>query len=163
MLDPKNLDTLEDMGGIDGLLDGLGTSIDIGLGSETGCSDDCLGAGVGHRPDPAKGEETAVPVITLTAPGGEKTTNWNPTEAFAASLNVRKSIYGENIIPRRPTKSLLSLLYTALKDKVLVCHLSSLHFWKARIRTFGPDFTFNRCSCFLCSGNFPRLWNAQAG
>ncbi|KAJ7792541.1 Ca-transporting ATPase [Mycena olivaceomarginata] len=120
MLDPKNLDTLEDMGGIDGLLDGLGTSIDIGLGSETGCSDDCLGAGVGHRPDPAKGEETAVPVITLTAPGGEKTTNWNPTQAFVASLNVRKSIYGENIIPRRPTKSLLSLLYTALKDKVLI-------------------------------------------
>ncbi|KAJ6577147.1 Ca-transporting ATPase [Mycena capillaripes] len=131
MLDPKNLDTLEDMGGIEGLLDGLGTTMDMGLGgpslarSTTGLSghgDGRPGAGVGvsHRHDPEKGEET-VPAITLTDPeGGEKSTNWNSTAAFAASLNVRRRIYGENLLPRRKTKSLLSLMYTALKDKVLV-------------------------------------------
>ncbi|KAF7330460.1 Calcium-transporting ATPase [Mycena venus] len=130
LLDPKNLDALEDMGGIDGLLDGLGTTVDMGLGgpslerSTTGLSsrgDGRPGAGVGvsHRHDPEKVEEP-VPAITLTDPEGENSTNWTSTGAFAASLDVRKHIYGENVLPHRATKSLLSLMYTALKDKVLV-------------------------------------------
>ncbi|KAJ7727318.1 Ca-transporting ATPase [Mycena maculata] len=132
MLDPKNLDTLEYIGGIEGLLDGLGTTSDMGLGgaslgrsttglSGTGLGDDRPGAGVGasHRHDPEKGEET-VPAITLTDPEGEKSTDWNSAAAFAAPLDVRRRIYGENVLPRRATKSLLSLMYTALKDKVLV-------------------------------------------
>ncbi|KAJ7274496.1 Ca-transporting ATPase [Mycena haematopus] len=130
MLDPKNLDALENIGGVDGLLDGLGVSIETGLGgpslarSTTGISghgDGRPGAGVGasHRHDPEKGEEI-VPAITLTDPEGEKSTNWNSAGAFAASLDVRRHIYGENVLPHRVTKSLLSLMYTALKDKVLV-------------------------------------------
>ncbi|KAJ6544760.1 calcium-transporting ATPase [Mycena vulgaris] len=132
MLDPKNLDTLEYLGGIEGLLDGLGTSAEVGLGgpslarSTTGLSghgpgDGRPGAGVGvsHRHDPEKGEET-VPAITLTDPTGEKSADWNSRAAFGASLDVRKRVYGENVLPRRATKSLLSLMYTALKDKVLV-------------------------------------------
>ncbi|KAJ7127093.1 calcium-transporting ATPase [Mycena epipterygia] len=132
MLDPKNLDTLEDMGGVEGLLDGLGTSFEMGLGgpslarSTTGLSGPGpgdgrpgAGAGVSHRHDPEKGEET-VPAITLTDPEGGKSTDWNSAPAFAASLDVRKRIYGENILPRRATKSLLQLMFTALKDKVLV-------------------------------------------
>ncbi|KAJ7773119.1 hypothetical protein B0H16DRAFT_1304903 [Mycena metata] len=130
MLDPKNLDTLEYIGGVEGLLDGLGTTADMGLGgaslarSTTGLSspgDGRPGAGVGvsHRHDPETGEEP-VPAITLTDPGGEKSTNWTSTAAFAASLDVRRRVYGENVLPRRATKSLLSLMYTALKDKVLV-------------------------------------------
>ncbi|KAJ7931426.1 Ca-transporting ATPase [Mycena leptocephala] len=130
MLDPKNLDTLEDIGGIEALLDGLGTTADMGLNgaslarSTTGLSgfgDGRPGAGVGasHRHDPEKGEET-VPAITLTDPEGEKSTNWTSTAAFAASLDIRRRIYGANVLPRRASKSLLSLMYTALKDKVLV-------------------------------------------
>ncbi|KAJ7935352.1 hypothetical protein B0H13DRAFT_2227205 [Mycena leptocephala] len=123
MLDPKNLDTLEDMGGIEGLLDGLGTTADMGLngalfsGSMTGLSgpgDDRPGAGVGVSQchDLEKGEETV--------PGEEKLANWTSTAAFAASLDIRRCIYGGNVLPRRASKSLLSLMYTALKDKVLV-------------------------------------------
>ncbi|KAJ7034959.1 calcium-transporting ATPase [Mycena alexandri] len=77
------------------------------------------GVGVSHRHDPEKGEEP-VPAITLTDPEGEKSTNWTSGPAFAASLDVRRRVYGENVLPRRATKSLLSLMYTALKDKVLV-------------------------------------------
>jgi Ca2+-transporting ATPase len=130
MLDPKNLDTLEDMGGIEGLLTGLGTTAGMGLNGASlagsmaglfGPGDDRPGAGVGvsHRHDPEKGEET-VPGITLKVPQGEKSTNWTSTAAFAASLDVRRRIYGGNVLPRRASKSLLSLMYTALKDKVLV-------------------------------------------
>ncbi|KAF7372104.1 Calcium-transporting ATPase [Mycena venus] len=36
MLDSKNLDTLVDIGGTTGLLDGLGTTMDVGLGEERG-------------------------------------------------------------------------------------------------------------------------------
>ncbi|KAJ7732392.1 E1-E2 ATPase-domain-containing protein [Mycena olivaceomarginata] len=131
MLDPKNLDSLEDIGGIDGLLDGLGTTIELGLGgaslersttrlSSRGDGRPGAGGGVSHRHDPEKGDET-VPAITLTDPeGGEKSTSWNSTAAFAASLDVRKRTYGKNVLPHRATKSLLSFMYTALKDKVLV-------------------------------------------
>ncbi|KAJ7659945.1 Ca-transporting ATPase [Mycena rosella] len=131
MLDPKNLDTLHSLGGIEGLMDGLGTSGDTGLGgpslarSTTNLSGKGLGdgrpgagAGVSHRHDPEKGEET-VPAITLTDPTGEKSADWNSRAAFAASLDVRRRIYGENVLPRRATKSLLQLMYTAMKDKVL--------------------------------------------
>ncbi|KAJ7494644.1 Ca-transporting ATPase [Mycena galericulata] len=129
MLDPKNLDTLEYMGGIEGLLESLGTTHDMGLSgaslarstSGPGPGDGRPGAGVGasHRHEPQKGED-AVPAIMLTDPEGEKRTDWNSAPAFAASLDVRRRIYGENILPRRATKSLLSLMFTALKDKVLV-------------------------------------------
>ncbi|KAJ6513357.1 Ca-transporting ATPase [Mycena sanguinolenta] len=120
MLDPKNLDALESMGGVDGLLDGLGVTIDAGLGM-SGPGDGRPGAGVGvsHRHDPEKGDEP-VPAITFTDPEGGKSTNWNSSGAFATSLGDRRRVYGENVLPRRETKSLLSLMYTALKDKVLV-------------------------------------------
>ncbi|KAJ7871380.1 Ca-transporting ATPase [Mycena olivaceomarginata] len=126
MLDPKNLDSLEDIGGIDGLLDGLGTTIELGLGgaslerSTTGLSgrgDGRPGVYFFHRHDPEKG----VPARTPTDPeGGEKSTSWNSTAAFAASLDVRRRTHGENVLPHRATKSLLSFVYNALKDKVLV-------------------------------------------
>ncbi|KAF7372025.1 Calcium-transporting ATPase [Mycena venus] len=130
MLDSKNLDTLVDIGGTTGLLDGLGTTMDVGLGgascawnttklSSCGDGSPVGGVGVSHRYVPEKGEVT-VPAITLTDPEGEKTTTWNSAGALAASLDVRRHIYGENVLPRRVTKSLLSLMYTALKDKVLV-------------------------------------------
>ncbi|KAF7312342.1 Calcium-transporting ATPase [Mycena indigotica] len=132
MLDPKNLETLEEMGGVDGLLESLGTSPDTGLRGDSltrtqttasgqGPGDGRPGAGVGasQRHDPEKGAET-VPAITLTDPQGEKSTDWDSTAAFSASLNERRRVYGDNVLPRRKTKSLLSLMYAAMKDKVLI-------------------------------------------
>lgn len=40
--------------------------------------------------------------------------------AFATSMDDRRRIYGENILPTRPSKSLLSLMWAALQDKVLI-------------------------------------------
>jgi Ca2+-transporting ATPase len=162
MLDPKNLDTLEDIGGIEALLDGLGTTADMGLNGASlarsttglsGFSDGRPGAGVGvsHRHDPEKGEKT-VPAITLTDPEGEKSTNWTSAAAFAASLDIRRRIYGGDVLPRRASKSLLSLMYTALKDKILVCWFF-FSVLKA-IQIFDPGFAFNCCRCFAGFGYF---------
>ena len=40
--------------------------------------------------------------------------------AFNAPLDERHRVYGKNILPTRKTKSLLQLMWLALKDKVLV-------------------------------------------
>ncbi|KAJ7104244.1 calcium-transporting ATPase [Mycena belliarum] len=129
MLDPKNLESLEAKGGVVGLLEGLGTTAETGLGSAslarsgTGLStgDGRPGAGVGasHRHDLEKGEDS-VPAITLTDPSGEKSADWDPKAAFAASLDVRRRIYGENLLPHRASKTLLQLMWAAMKDKVLI-------------------------------------------
>ncbi|KAJ7227086.1 Ca-transporting ATPase [Mycena pura] len=123
MLDPKNMDALELIGGIPSLLEGLGTTADMGLrgaslaqSMSTGPKRPGAGMGASQRHDPEK----AVPAITPTHLREEKSTDWNSAAAFAATLDVRRRIYGENVLPHRATKSLLSLIYAALRDKVLV-------------------------------------------
>ncbi|RDX57115.1 calcium-translocating P-type ATPase [Lentinus brumalis] len=93
------------------------------------------GAGVGasqrhdRQPDTTAGD---VPKLVLTGPGGEEgggvplgesasdvgDVEDGPT--FEASLEERRRVYGANILPTRKTKSLLQLMWLALKDKVLV-------------------------------------------
>lgn len=138
MLDPKDLGVLERLGGVDALLRGLGTSADRGLSNKSldrsntkddvrgvGPGDGRPGAGDGASPnhEPQKDDKT-VPAITLTEPGGAvqetHTEEWVEEAAFAASLATRRHIYGENVLPTRKSKSLLQLMFAALKDKVLV-------------------------------------------
>ncbi|KAK0222080.1 Ca-transporting ATPase [Armillaria fumosa] len=122
MLDPKNLNTLEGMGGTSGLLRGLGSDNVLGLGSGPGHGDGRPGAGEGasQRHDPEK----EVPAITLTEPGGDvhstHASDIYNEAAFAASLDERRRVYGPNVLPERRSKSLLQLMWTALKDKVLI-------------------------------------------
>ncbi|RPD74953.1 calcium-translocating P-type ATPase [Lentinus tigrinus ALCF2SS1-7] len=94
------------------------------------------GAGVGasqrHDRDPenAAGD---VPKLVLTGPGGEDgggvplgesaseigvDVEDGPT--YDANLDERRRVYGVNVLPIRKTKSLLQLMWLALKDKVLV-------------------------------------------
>jgi P-type Ca2+ transporter type 2C len=143
MLDPKNLELLETLGGVDGLMRGLGTHETLGLGkkalmrSETfktrEAEKDMLanrrpkaGAGYGasHPHDP-EGKDSEVPGIVITPPegkpkGGAESDDEGEGRAFAATLDERKRIYGPNLLPHRASKSLLQLMWTALKDKVLV-------------------------------------------
>ena len=92
LVDPKMLKNLEKIGGLEGLCTGLGTSPTEGLSAHS------LGQGAG-----ADGEQL----------GGEG--------PFAAPLSDRQRVYGINTIPTRRSKSLLQLMWLALKDKVLVC------------------------------------------
>jgi Ca2+-transporting ATPase len=133
MLDPKSVEMLASFGGTDGLLRGLGTSADHGLKSPPRRTETVsekgepgvlgAGQGVSHRHDPEKGggNDTLVPQIMLTEPNGGIS---SPTEgehpAAQATFEDRRRVYGENILPQRASKTLLQLMWMALKDKVLI-------------------------------------------
>jgi len=42
-------------------------------------------------------------------------------DIYTASMEDRRRVYGENVLPSKPSKTLLVLMWLALKDKVLVC------------------------------------------
>ncbi|KAI0787507.1 calcium-translocating P-type ATPase [Fomes fomentarius] len=97
-----------------------------------GAGDD-PGAGAGasqrhdRQPETAAGD---VPKLVLTGPGGEGVSivgsasedepeaGGGPT--YDAALEERRRVFGANVLPVRPSKSLLQLMWLALKDKVLV-------------------------------------------
>ena len=140
MFDPKSVGTLESFGGTDGLLRGLGTNPDTGLITNTlrvhsveSSHKPNLGAGesASQRHDPINtgagddggqaihlGFSPSVPVIFSTK--SDETPSENDKLAFSAVLEDRRRIYGENVLPVRIAKTLLQLMWAALKDKVLV-------------------------------------------
>ncbi|KAI8980025.1 calcium-translocating P-type ATPase [Trametes punicea] len=100
-----------------------------GTGGIVGAGD---GASQRHDRQP---ETTAsdVPKLVVTGPGGEEGGGEPVPEAssenlvddeegptYEANLEVRRRVFGENTLPVRKTKSLLQLMWLALKDKVLV-------------------------------------------
>ncbi|CAE6427411.1 unnamed protein product [Rhizoctonia solani] len=100
LVDPKSLQSLESMGGSEGLLRGLGTDINLGLRS-------WQYADSGQNHDPEKGEGGGA------GAGGD-------TPQSRASGDDRRRVYGVNVMPSRKSKGLLLLMWLALKDKVLV-------------------------------------------
>ncbi|KAF8628028.1 hypothetical protein AX15_004145 [Amanita polypyramis BW_CC] len=122
MLDPKNIETLVHLGGTEGLLKGLGTDPVYGVNtqfSERGGPSPEEGPVLGapHRhnaPEKTRPTHTDPPVQVQTNLGSFD----SPT--YRASLADRRRVYGENVLPRRPSKSLLYLMWSALNDKVLI-------------------------------------------
>ncbi|EJD49544.1 calcium-translocating P-type ATPase [Auricularia subglabra TFB-10046 SS5] len=90
LLDPKSVDKLAELGGIDAIITGLGTDPHKGLAA--------------HSFDPKSAPEGG---------GGGH-------DPYKASLADRKRVFGSNVLPSRPSKSLLMLMWLALKDKILV-------------------------------------------
>ncbi|KAH7915645.1 Ca-transporting ATPase [Hygrophoropsis aurantiaca] len=141
LLDPKSLEALEALGGVSALLRGLGTDAAHGLNTKTtqrhtgfndggggNPSDGRPGAGLGvsQRHDrSAKSSSDNLPGIVVTAPGadaggGDDGDHSSDDGAYSASLQERRRVFGQNVLPSRPSKSLLALMWLALKDKVLV-------------------------------------------
>ncbi|PPQ77122.1 hypothetical protein CVT25_010816 [Psilocybe cyanescens] len=132
ILDPKNLDALKSFGGIDGLLRGLGTDAERGLSStdastQAGDHHHHL-SGASHKKESHEQEARhssdpeKLPEIVLTEPSGKLA---SPTEsddgsAITATLADRRRVFGENLLPTRISKTLLQLMWTAMKDKVLI-------------------------------------------
>ncbi|TRM65028.1 hypothetical protein BD626DRAFT_547303 [Schizophyllum amplum] len=98
MLDPKSITALEDIGGIDGLMKGLGTTEAHGL---TGA------------PSVGKASSSSVHLPTTPPTGGKG-------DASTATFEDRQRVYGPNTIPTRASKTLLQLMWVAFKDKVLI-------------------------------------------
>ncbi|KAI0359713.1 calcium-translocating P-type ATPase [Trametes cingulata] len=100
-----------------------------GAGDEPGA-----GPGASQRHDRSPENSAGdVPKLVVTGPGGEDG-GGAPIDASAsrddlgegegpeyeADLEQRRRVFGENTLPTRKTKSLLQLMWLALKDKVLV-------------------------------------------
>jgi len=98
LVDSKNLETLESMGGTNYLLAGLGVDPTNGLTD---------GPTMAVAPPPGEGGEA-----------GDK----SPREgvAYTGSIEDRQRVYGFNTLPARKSKPLLELMWLAPKDKVLV-------------------------------------------
>lgn len=114
LIDPKNLQLLAAFGGTDGLLKGLHSHGDFGLSTD----------------ETAKLEKTTLndlqPMITLS-PDAERQVETKREEKIHTSTYKegsrfweRKRFFGENIIPQTKSRSLLALMWDALKDKVLI-------------------------------------------
>jgi len=119
MLDPKNIETLAQLGGTSGLLQGLGTDPFHGLNTQPPERGATLGASHRHDTPTTPG---GLPQLNLTDPSGQVRTNLDDPDSpiHYATLEDRRRIYGENILPHRQSKSLLYLMWSALGDKVLV-------------------------------------------
>lgn len=107
LVDPKNLEALDTMGGTWGLLAGLGVDPSNGLS-------------VGRKTSEA--EEAPVVVIANLADARSDAVEKIPFEpgAYSGSTEDRRRVYGTNVLPARKSKPLLELMWLALKDKVLV-------------------------------------------
>ena len=107
ILDPKSLEALVAMGGIEGLLRGLGTNAERSFSTE----DASTRVHEKHEKSPE---------IVLTEPSGSVGTPTDDRSAFTASFDDPKRVYGKDILPTRISKT---LMWATMKDKVLV-HLS---------------------------------------
>ena len=200
LVDPKNLEALKEMGGVQGLLRGLGTHRKRGLQSSGSGSKEqyaeggprkstasdgdgrpgtgTLGAGVGasqrHDRSGMGTDAGAVPGIVVTGDDGqaEEAKMEDPApdmegsdQAYTATMEDRHRVYGQNVLPSRKTKSLLQLMWLALKDKVLVC--SCVHFWPIRqCSVVHADVvlgsSLDRSRGIIGPGILPRLWHSAA-
>lgn len=137
------------------------------------------GAGVGasqrHDRSPDDTPLEAVPGIVVTGDDGHaedaKLGDLEAAEeadvssdAYGATMEDRHRVYGQNVLPTRKTKSLLQLMWLALKDKVLVS--------TAYTSGYPPVMSLSDTrlgAAFYCRGCisgsrlFPRLRYATAG
>ncbi|KAH9025702.1 calcium-translocating P-type ATPase [Lactarius deliciosus] len=131
LVDSKSLENLESVGGIKGLLRGLGTDRVRGLSKQHGSRDS------GTINAATLEMSSLKPNVTITSPAGvpkglQRTASLaggsdvgrpaspNSAGAYEATVQDRQHIYGHDILPQCPTKSLLHLMLLALQDKVIV-------------------------------------------
>ncbi|KAG6918647.1 hypothetical protein DXG01_012766 [Tephrocybe rancida] len=138
---PRSLDAMTRFGGTDALLKGLGTNRDEGLSKEALAVNSGAVAHQAEKEQEKKEQEKAdkkergwrrakSQSKAKDAPPGSEVVHEEEEEnrkipepsahVMSASIDERRRVYGPNVLPTRPSKSLLSLMWLALKDKVLV-------------------------------------------
>ena len=116
LLDPKCLEAFSALGGVDAILEGLGTHRTRGLTIVSRGSSDSR-PGTSQRQDQM--DKHPLPTIAVTALH-EVSQDEENSDPHLASLSERRRLFGENVLPQRASKSLLALMWLTLKDKVLV-------------------------------------------
>jgi P-type Ca2+ transporter type 2C len=134
LVDSKSLEALESMGGVDPLLRGLGTHPAYGLSTESeslpvhlASPDPTLQSFTVYHDPPKPDTMTTCPagepqgLQSTVSLGGDVPAEFQSSEeVYRTPIEDRQRILGQNILPRRSSKSLLQLMWLALKDKVLV-------------------------------------------
>ncbi|KAH9052627.1 hypothetical protein EDB87DRAFT_423558 [Lactarius vividus] len=131
LVDRKSLENLESLGGVEGLLRGLGTDRVRGLSTKLmqhGSRDPRTinavtfdGVEMTSRNTSPAGPEGLQSTAKLADGSGVgRPASPNSAGAYEVTTQHRQRIYGHNILPQRPTKSLLLLMWLALHDKTLV-------------------------------------------
>lgn len=190
LVDPKSLEALTAMGGTTGLLEGLGTHGKRGLEDDShhanttpgdgrpGAGSPGAGEGASQRHEPLAGEPSvsAVPDIKVIGDDGEEgeaemvdeahpeldgKDKMGSGEAYAATMDDRRRVFGENVLPSRKTKSLLQLMWLALKDKVLVNAVPISYIPPSLILHSGS--TVYSGHCVFGSRFLPGLWDSSSG
>jgi len=133
MLGSKSFPTLASLGGTQGILRGLGTSADAGLSANALATNS--GAVEHHNQTVAAEKANAAAEKKAGKGAGQGGSQRHDRQneakvspdvevaeeaALNGSVDDRRRVYGPNILPTRPSKSLLQLMWMALKDKVLV-------------------------------------------
>ena len=133
MLGSKSFLTLESLGGTQGLLRGLGTRANAGLSANALATNS--GAVEHHNQAVAAEKASAAAEKKVgkgAGPGGSQRhdrgdeakvypdVKTDEEAAINGSVDDRRRVYGPNILPTRPSKTLLQLMWMALKDKVLI-------------------------------------------
>ena len=163
LLDPKDLDALQALGGIDGVLRGLGTHPSHGLLLDPAGRPSHVtpgaGEGASERHGPHVRESSPPPPdgpLRRSSTAGDSTAS----DPHNASLADRKAIYGENILPHRQTTSLLGLMWLALKDKVLVRQYSAFASCISSYSLLG--LIIYSCGGVIGSRIVPGFWHASS-
>ena len=133
MLGSKSFPTLGSIGGTQGILRGLGTHGYTGLSANALA----INSGAVEHHNQAVAAEKANAAAEKKAGKGagqgasQRHDRENEAKAYPdvekdeeaalnGSVDDRRRVYGPNILPTRPSKTLLQLMWMALKDKVLV-------------------------------------------
>jgi len=115
LVDPKSLESLELMGGEEGLMKGLGTHPTKGLSRRCYSSSEA-----NDSPDERSDGEDVPDIMVTSADGDEGQQAGGDLDPFSATVQLRRRVYGENVLPTRKSTTLLQLMWMALQDKVLV-------------------------------------------
>ncbi|PWN25411.1 calcium-translocating P-type ATPase [Jaminaea rosea] len=106
LVDPKSVAKLRGMGGIDALIDGLGTDAERGLDLPI------------RTAEAAPGDEAPKRLTDVEDQQGSKVAK--KPSSVEATIEDRERVFGRNVLPQKKPKSLLLLMWIALQDKVLI-------------------------------------------
>lgn len=133
LVDPKSLEALDELGGVDVLLAGLGTRADFGLSSDpdrrserrTSSEHTTAASELAKRPSITINDVEADENDLLSLRAGTSNAHYNPDtsdsiDAFGADMDTRARVYGHNVLPAHTSKTLLRLMWDALTDRVLI-------------------------------------------
>lgn len=127
LVDPKNIELLRNIGGVNGLLRGLHSDSVYGLSGDESAPfpnvrlSDILEVNIDATKSRSSDQE-AVHMIEHVTTRATNVSERKVIETFAQ----RKNIFGTNILPEVKSKSILALMWRAMHDKILVIFLFAL-------------------------------------